>query len=233
MNETLAENYYGITRRVVAAAQANGRKSGDITLVAVSKLQSVESIHALYSLGHRDFGENYVQELLAKAEQLHALGCDGIRWHFIGHLQTNKVKTLIPQVYCVHTVDSLKVARELSQRWQENAHSDGSRLPVFIEVNIDAESTKSGVTSEATSALAAEVAALPGLALQGLMCIPADITAGPAARAAFIRLRELEVRCRPLSGGMLSMGMSTDFEEAIACGASHVRVGTALFGMRG
>lgn len=193
-----------------------------VTLVAASKTQSIEAIQALYRLGQRDFGENYVQELSEKARQLHQLGLTDIRWHFIGHLQRNKVKDLFPWTHAVHSVDSLRIAEELARRF------DGtSPLPIFVEVNLDAEDTKNGVPSGECRQLCEKIAAFSNLDLQGLMCIPALASPSP-----FTHLRELERTCRPFTRGGLSMGMSEDFAQAIAAGATHVRVGTALFGPR-
>jgi pyridoxal phosphate enzyme (YggS family) len=197
-----------------------------VELIAVSKGQTVDAIAALYELGQRDFGENYVQELVAKAQELSERGLFEIRWHFIGHLQSNKAKLLAPWVCAVHSLDSAGTARELAKRW--TALGRGEKLPVFLEVNIDGEASKSGVLPEAAPALAGEIGAQGGLDLRGLMCVPA---AG-GSRAAFARLRELEAQCRPHTHGELSMGMSGDFEDAILEGASWVRVGTSIFGER-
>lgn len=208
------------------------RLPSSAVLLAVSKGQDASAIEALYRLGHRDFGENYVQELQAKAAELGSR-CPEIRWHFIGHLQTNKVKALAPIVHAVHTVDSEKLARELARRCAESGRS--GRLPVFIEVNIDLEASKAGLLPESVPALAQTVAGLEELELQGLMCIPAPLEGPedePRVRAAFQALRALEERCRPWTRGKLSMGMSSDYPLALAEGATHVRVGTALFGPR-
>lgn len=207
------------------------RKIGKTTLIAVSKTQPVESIEALYHLGHRDFGENYVQELVEKAEKLRAAGCDGIRWHFIGHLQTNKVKSLIPHLHAVHSVDSEKLALELAKRWKAEC-SDCFPLPCFIEVNIDREPTKAGVMPDDVVALATKLAKNPSIKLMGLMAIPTATQNPEQSAGAFTRLRELEIQCHPHTAGNLSMGMSSDFEVALQHGATHIRVGTALFGQR-
>jgi pyridoxal phosphate enzyme (YggS family) len=200
-----------------------------VTLVAVSKGQSIEAIEQVYRAGQRDFGENYVQELLEKAEALQARGCTELRWHFIGHLQTNKVKALMPWVSCVQSVSSLKLAQELSKRWATSGRT--GKLRVYLQVNQDAEETKSGVSEQDAPSVAREIAALPGLELLGLMSIPdPDVEGGTAP--AFARLRELEKSCRPHTQGALSMGMSSDFEAAIRLGSTLVRVGTALFGPR-
>lgn len=224
----LVESYQGVLGRVGVAARGCGRDPSAITLIAVSKKQPIEKIEALYRLGHRDFGENYVQELLEKAPALEARGCSGIRWHFIGHLQTNKVKALVPYVYSVHSVDSERVAQALAKV----AGGRSSPLSVFIEVNAAGESSKSGIAPDGVPALARRVAVLPGLSLQGLMCVPPSDESEERLRARFRELRELELKCRPASLGRLSMGMSADFEAAIREGATEIRVGTLLFGAR-
>jgi PLP dependent protein len=209
--ETLEQRYQRVLARVPS----------DVVLISVSKGQSVDSVEALYRLGHRDFGENYVLEMVEKAEEMRRRGCVELRWHFIGHLQTNKVKALLPHVFCVHSVDSLKLARELSKRWEGT-----ERLPVFLQVNQDAEESKSGFSADEVSAAAAEVAALPGLELVGLMSIPEP---GGDTREKFASLRDSAASCGLKK---LSMGMSGDFELAIAEGSTHVRVGTSIFGPR-
>ena len=218
----LASRYRGILSRVEAAASACNR-TGEVTLIAVSKNQPIEVIEELYRLGHRDFGENYVQELVSKAPALELRGCTGIRWHFIGHLQTNKVKILLPFVYSVHSVDSEKLGRELAKRAQ-------SRLSIFLEVNLEEEPAKTGVAPEKVPALVKVLAEMPELNLHGLMCVPTPMAG--ANGTAFLTLRELESRCRPSTQGKLSMGMTSDFEVAIREGATHIRVGTAIFGPR-
>jgi pyridoxal phosphate enzyme (YggS family) len=222
----LEQAYRGILARIAATE----RLPGATTLIAVSKKQPIERIEELYRLGHRDFGENYAQELLDKAAELETRGCREIRWHFIGHLQTNKVKPLLPQVHCVHSVDSEKLAAEIARRQEEQR--PGQALPVFIEVNLGHEPNKSGITPELAPALAQFAAGRTALRVLGLMCVPEAGLPETALIARFAELLELERRCRPATQGLLSMGMSHDFELAIAHGATHVRVGTALFGTR-
>lgn len=215
----LRERYQAIAKKIPADR---------VTLLAVSKTHPAEAIEALYRLGHRDFGENYVQELVAKAEDLKARGITDIRWHFIGHLQTNKAKALAPYLFAIHSIDSEKLARELAKRHE----AAGSAQPIraFIEVNIDEEESKSGVAPSEAPALAETLSKLPQLDLRGLMCIPSS--EGGQSGEAFRKLRELELRCRPWTKGELSMGMTQDFETAIREGSTHVRVGTAIFGSR-
>jgi pyridoxal phosphate enzyme (YggS family) len=191
-----------------------------VTLVAVSKKQPPEAIREAYAAGQRHFGENYAQEWRAKADALADL--PELVWHFIGALQTNKAKYLAGRVGFVHTVDREELARELAKRWAAR----GEVLRVFLEVNVAGEGSKSGCRPEDAPALAAAVRALPALALEGLMCIP---PAGEDPRQHFRRLRALR---DALGVRELSMGMSGDFREAIAEGATFVRVGTAVFGAR-
>lgn len=222
----LADLYKDINKRIFDLSHSF-QSSRKVTLIAVSKSQPIEAIEELYRLGHRDFGENYVQELVQKATVLNSRGLSGIRWHFIGHLQTNKVKTLIPFVSSIHSVSSIKMALEIAKRWSQV--KTGGSLPVFIEVNLDHEKSKSGISPSEVISFVKEVSGISGLRLDGLMCIPAS---HQDPRQKFAALRELEKNCQPISNGMLSMGMSSDFEIAIQEGATHVRVGTALFGSR-
>lgn len=227
----ITERYREILRRI-ESARARSPDRQVVTVVAVSKLQPVGAIRELYRAGHRDFGENYVQELVAKARELQAEGLADIRWHLIGHLQSNKARQAIQSAACVHTVDSEALAGELARRWAQAGRP--GRLPVFLQVNVDAEASKSGVAPSEVVALARILSGFPQLELLGLMCIPsADRTReARGVRAALEKMRELRASCGSLTGGMLSMGMSEDFEAAIECGATHVRIGSALFGPR-
>jgi pyridoxal phosphate enzyme (YggS family) len=191
-----------------------------VTLVAVSKTQPAGAIREAYAAGQRHFGENYAQEWRAKADALADL--DGIVWHFIGALQTNKAKYLPPRVAYVHTVDRDELARELSRRYAAAA----ATARVFLEVNVGGEATKSGCEPSALEPLAKAVRALPALTLAGLMCIPPP---DEDPRPHFRRLRSLR---DGLGLSELSMGMSTDWKIAIDEGATFVRVGSAIFGAR-
>jgi len=192
-----------------------------VTLIAVSKTHPFEQIKTLYDLGHRDFGENYVQELLSKAEAARELGMTDIRWHMIGHLQSNKVKLILPIAFCIHTVDSIKLAQEIQKRAVQP-------VSILLEVNIDHEETKSGFMPEEVNGAAKEISQLPNISLKGLMCIPQPSHHGDS----FHRLKELEKSLHPLTQGALSMGMSDDFKSAIQSGSTHVRIGSAIFGTR-
>jgi pyridoxal phosphate enzyme (YggS family) len=191
-----------------------------VTLVAVSKTQPAEAIREAYAAGQRDFGENYAQEWRAKADAL--AGFPDLRWHFVGGLQTNKVKLVAGRVAFIHTVDRLELARELSRRL--TARQAGAR--VFLEVNVAGEASKEGCRPERVADLAEAVRALPALDLVGLMCIP---PAGADPRPHFRLLRALRDQ---LGLRELSMGMSADWREAIQEGATFVRIGTAIFGER-
>lgn len=195
-----------------------------VTLVAVSKTQPPEAVREAYAAGQRDFGENYAQEWRDKAAALADL--PDLVWHFVGSLQTNKVKYLVggapPRAAWVHTVDREELARELSKR----AAARGAAVKVLLEVNVAREPQKAGCAPEEVPRLAAAVGALPGLELRGLMCIP---PAGGDPRPHFRALRALR---DGLGLPDLSMGMTADWEAAVEEGATLVRVGTAIFGAR-
>ncbi|QDE82326.1 MULTISPECIES: YggS family pyridoxal phosphate-dependent enzyme [Myxococcus] len=222
MSGSVAEQLASVRERVAAACARAGRPVESVTLVAVSKLKPADLIREAYAAGQRDFGENYAQELRDKAAELADL--DGLRWHAIGALQTNKVKYVARVAGAFHALDRLEVARELSKR------RDGAPpLPVYVEVNVGGEATKSGLAPDALGAFLDEVRALPGLQAVGLMALPPPTEDEVRARADFQALREL-ARVHGLPG--LSMGTTHDFEWAIEEGATVVRVGTAIFGER-
>lgn len=213
--------------RLAAAEERAGRPPGSVRLVAVSKRHPPEAIRAAYEAGQRDFGENYVQELLAKREALADL--PGLRLHLIGNLQSNKAKLVAGRVALVHTVDDEHLARELGRR----AAAAGVRQAVLVQVNVAGEAQKHGCAPADLEAALAAVEAEPALWLRGLMVIPPLSDDAEASRPFFAGLRAL----RNLHGGVqrlpeLSMGMSHDVEAAIAEGATMVRVGTAIFGER-
>jgi PLP dependent protein len=211
---------------IAAAAHAAERDPASVQLIAVSKTHPAAAIREAYAAGQRDFGENYVQELLQKAEELSDLA--ELRWHLIGHLQRNKAKQVAGLLSLLHTVDSLDLARELDKRV-----TPGQRLPVLVEVSIAGEAQKHGVATSELGALLEGIDALPALSLRGLMCVPPFTADAADSRPHFERLRELRER----HGGAsrlpeLSMGMSHDLPHAVAAGATLVRVGTAIFGAR-
>jgi hypothetical protein len=216
-----------VRARVAAAEAAAGRPAGSVRLVAVSKRHPPEAVRAAYAAGQRDFGENYVQELLAKREAL--AGLPGLRWHLIGNLQSNKAKLVAGRVELVHTVDDPHLARELGRR----AAAAAARQPVLVQVNVAGEAQKHGCAPGELAAVLAAVEAEPGLWLRGLMVIPPLDEAPDRARPAFAGLRALrDVHGGPARLPELSMGMSHDLEAAVAEGATVVRVGTAIFGER-
>jgi pyridoxal phosphate enzyme (YggS family) len=219
--------YETILERITGAARRCGRDASEITLIAVSKTMPASAIRAAFDAGLRDFGENKVQELAAKCEDLADLS---IRWHFIGHLQSNKVKRLlsVPNVL-VHSVDSTALAREINERTHEDHVQD-----VMVQVNTSGEETKFGVAPEGVSDLVTAVLALPRLRLLGFMTLGPLTEDEEAIRSSFRMLAGIRDRLPApgRAGMMLSMGMSGDFEIAIEEGATHVRVGTALFGPR-
>ncbi len=221
----LVQRYRDIRDEVAMTASSAGRDPMAVKLVAVSKTHSFEKIRELYLEGHRDFGENYSQELFAKAAQAKAEGLAEIRWHFIGHLQTNKIKTLVPWVTLFHGVNSVRVFEEIEKR------AEGRKLSTLIEVNIDGEESKSGVRIAELRELAIAAASFPSVEVRGLMVIP-DPTRAEGARPAFKKVAELASELGRLTRGELSMGMTSDFKDAIAEGATYVRIGTAIFGDR-
>ncbi|MDZ4202980.1 MAG: YggS family pyridoxal phosphate-dependent enzyme [Gallionella sp.] len=224
---TIASNMQAVHTAMDAAARAAGRPAGEVALLAVSKTFPAEAIRAAYLAGQRRFAENYVQEALAKIGELGELD---IEWHFVGPIQSNKTRQIAENFSWVHSVERLKIAQRLSA--QRPAHLPP--LQVCIEVNISGEASKSGVTPDEVMALALAVAALPNLKLRGLMAIPFPTDDVTEQHAAFARLRASfeQLNQTGMQLDTLSMGMSHDFPVAIAEGATIVRVGTAIFGMR-
>jgi pyridoxal phosphate enzyme (YggS family) len=219
---SLAERLEGVRERIRAAAVAAGRDPAEVRLVAVSKTHPVEAIREAYALGQREFGENYAQELAQKAEALRDLS--DIRWRFIGGLQRNKAKLLVPTGCAIETVASIEGARSVHER----ATALGRRVEVMLQVNVAGETQKSGVAPAEVAALVSGVRAMAALELTGLMVIP-PLDDEEAARTCYREVREL-ARVHGLK--QLSMGMSDDLELAIAEGSTSVRVGTAIFGPR-
>jgi PLP dependent protein len=223
----VTENLGVIIDLLAQASLDAGRGDAGPRLLAVSKKQRVESILAAVAAGQRDFGENYVQEGLAK---IAAVGRDDLIWHFIGHLQSNKTAAVATHFDWVHTVDQLKIASRLSRQ----RPADRGDLNICLQVNIDNETGKAGIAGHELLPLAHGVADLPRLRLRGLMCLPAVRTDFAAQREPFARLREhfLQLQQDGLPVDTLSMGMSDDFRAAIFEGSTIVRIGTALFGTR-
>src|SRR5579859_2235196 len=224
---TIAANLQAVRKRIEAACRACGRDPGSVLLVAVSKTFSGAAISEAALAGQRDFGENYAKE---GAEKIHALPDVALRWHYIGPVQSNKTRMIAGHFDWVHTIERERIAARLSQA------RDPARTPlqVCIQVNVSGEASKSGVSPEQAAALAERVASLPHLKLRGLMTIPEPTRDPSLARRRYARLRELgcELKRAGFALDTLSMGMSADFEAAIAEGATLVRVGTAIFGER-
>lgn len=215
-----------VRRRVEAAAAGAGRVPGSVRLIAVGKGQPPAAIRAAHAAGQRDFGENYVQELARKAVELSDL--EAIRWHAIGRIQRNKAREVIRLARFIHTVDRAELARELDRR-----APDGERRSVLVEVNLGGEAQKGGCAPGELGALLEEIRGCPRLEVVGLMTVPPDTADAEGARPHFAALRALRDRHGgPAALPELSMGMSHDFEIAIAEGATLVRVGTAIFGPR-
>ncbi len=220
----IAVNLQAIRRRISEALQGDSR---DISLVAVSKSQPPEAVRAAFSSGQRDFGESYVQESVPKIAALRDLEAT---WHYIGHLQGNKARDVAVNFHWVHGVDRAKIAAALAR-----ARSQGSpELNVCIQVNISGEATKGGVAPGEALALAREIVSMPRLKLRGLMGMASETPDIAAQRAQFALLRATleEINAAGIALDTLSMGMSQDFEAALAEGATMVRIGTAIFGER-
>jgi pyridoxal phosphate enzyme (YggS family) len=216
---TILENVQGVKARIARAARAAGRDPESVTLLAVSKSHPVARLAEAQAAGLNAFGENYVQEALRKMQLL-----SGAEWHLIGALQSNKSRLAAERFDWVQTVDRVRIANRLSE--QRPAHLPP--LNVLIEVNISGEASKSGVAVKEVTALGAAIARLPRLRLRGLMAIPA-----PGAAGEFVKMSELYEKLREQFGfDTLSMGMSGDMDQAIAAGATMVRIGTAIFGAR-
>lgn len=223
----ISENARQIVERIHEFEQRYERPAGSVTLLAVSKKQSPESIREAYGAGIRDYGENYLQEAEAKITFLQDLD---VRWHFIGPIQSNKTRAIANLFHWVHSVDRLKIAQRLSEQRDRGLPP----LNICIQVNLAAEGSKSGVSPAHAESLCVAVDALAGLKLRGLMAIPEPLDDFAAQRAQFHRLAELyrSIKPRVCCFDTLSMGMSGDFEAAIAEGSTMVRIGTALFGPR-
>jgi pyridoxal phosphate enzyme (YggS family) len=221
----IRERFTIVQARVGAAAYKAGRDSSSIQLVLASKTQPSEAIRAAANAGARDFGENYVQEAIAKRAELSDL--TNIRWHLIGHLQTNKVKVAASGFALIHSVDSVRLAEALARA------QPSPRVHALIEVNLGGEASKTGVAPDGVAAILD--AARDKLEIDGLMTIPPPASTAEAARPFFAQLRELRDRLARQSGyalSELSMGMSDDFEVAVEEGATIVRIGRAVFGER-
>jgi pyridoxal phosphate enzyme (YggS family) len=224
-NLTLHVNH--VRSRIRQAAEAAGRDPASVTLIAVTKAQTAETVGLAATAGVTDFGENYLQEALAKMDRFADMP---LRWHFIGGIQSNKTRAIAQRFDWVHGIDRVSIARRLSE--QRSFHAPP--LNLCIQVELVPEPNKGGVAPGGVPQLAAALAPLPRVRLRGLMCVPPPQADAAAERAVFARLRTLleELNASGHKLDTLSMGMSGDFESAIAEGATHVRIGTALFGNR-
>ena len=217
---TITDNFRNVNERIASAASRAGREYSDITLVAVTKKQSVTAILEALSAGATDIGENYVQETADKHESV-----PSVRWHLLGHLQSNKAKVAVTLFDLVQSVDSLKLARALGVQ----AQTSGKEQKILLQVHLGDEETKFGLLPQTVADSAVEIAELPGVILQGLMGIAPN---GVEPRPYFQQLRALFDALPAKDAQILSMGMTGDFEAAIEEGATLVRIGTAIFGPR-
>ncbi|MBI5492895.1 MAG: YggS family pyridoxal phosphate-dependent enzyme [Deltaproteobacteria bacterium] len=227
MAGTVSENYINVLDRIRKAARKAGRDPGEVTLVAVTKGVEIKKIKEAFSAGVRVFGENYVQEAEEKAAKVKD---KSVRWHFIGHLQKNKVKLALELFDVIQTVEGPELAAEINKRATEP-------VDILLEVNIAREKTKAGVDAEGAVKLARTIPSMEKLRLRGLMTIPPPVENPEMSRPYFVALRRLAERINKerIPGVFLrdlSMGMSADFEVAVEEGATLIRVGTAIFGPR-
>jgi hypothetical protein len=228
-NSFIKENIAEVEKIIDQECEKAGRDRSKVTLIAVSKTKPVEMLQEAYDYGCRDFGENKVQELVDKYEVLPK----DIRWHMIGHLQTNKVKYIVDKVYLIHSVDSLKLANEINKE----AAKKNVKVNILIEVNVANEETKFGTTCDEVTQLVREIAQLPNVCIKGLMTIAPIVENAEQNRVFFSKLNELAVdidnkNIDNVCMNILSMGMTGDYPVAVSEGATYVRVGTGIFGAR-
>ena len=229
MKGIIQENIKKVEQVIDESCKKAGRTRGEVTLIAVSKTKPVEMLQEAYDYGCRDFGENKVQELVDKYEVMPK----DIRWHMIGHLQRNKVKYIVDKVYLIHSVDSLKLAEEISKE----AVKKNVIVNILIEVNVAEEESKFGVSCKETLDLVRKISILPNVCIKGLMTIAPFVENGEENRIYFSKLKELAVDIEHenvdnISMEILSMGMTGDYPIALSEGATYVRVGTGIFGSR-
>ena len=211
------------------ACRVSGRNPEEVSLIAVSKTKPIPMLQEAYDAGCRDFGENKVQEIMDKIDRLPS----DIRWHMIGHLQTNKVKYIVGKVFLIHSVDSLHLAEAISKE----AVKQNTTVNILIEVNVAKEDTKYGAMAEDTVSLVEKIALLPGISVKGLMTIAPYVENPQENRQYFVKLRQLavDIKAKNIDNvhmDILSMGMTGDYMVAIEEGATYVRVGTGIFGER-
>ncbi len=228
--EQIRENLDNVRKNIAETCRRSGRDTEEVTLIAVSKTMPVEDLKAAYESGVRDFGENKVQELLDKIPQMPP----DVRWHMIGHLQRNKVKYIVDKVCLIHSVDSLRLAEEISRE----AVKRNITVNILVEVNVASEESKFGAVPGEAAALVGEIARLPGISIKGLMAIAPFVEDAEDNRIYFRNLKQLSVDILRQNadnisvGSVLSMGMTGDYEVAVEEGAGYVRVGTGIFGKR-
>ena len=225
----LKENLANVESKIAAACKKAGRDRSEVTLIAVSKTKPVPDLQEIYDCGMRQFGENKVQEMVDKIPQLP----EDINWHLIGHLQRNKVKYIVDKACLIHSVDSYRLAEEINIQ----AKKKNVSVPILIEVNVAQEDTKFGVKVEETLQLVEEIAHLDNVRINGLMTIAPYVVDAEENRPIFRKIKELALDIETqnidnVSMDILSMGMTNDYEVAIEEGATHVRVGTGIFGER-
>lgn len=225
----LKDNYDKVVQKISDACEKSGRDADAVTLVAVSKTKPISMLEEIYDHGCRNFGENYVQELVEKYEKMPK----DIKWHMIGHLQRNKVKYIVDKVSMIHSVDSLRLAQEISKE----ALKKKVEVDILIEVNVAMEESKFGTNTSETIQLVEEISKLPGIHIKGLMTSAPYVENPEENRQYFAQLRQLSVDISAknidnVSMDMLSMGMTGDYEVAVSEGATLVRVGTGIFGER-
>ena len=225
----LKENLENVKKLVEEACLRTGRNTSDVTIVAVSKTKPEEDIMELYRAGQRDFGENYIQELRKKHDDLPK----DIRWHMIGHLQRNKVKYIAEYIHLIHSVDSYALAETINRE----AAKHNRVIPVLIEVNVGGEESKFGVSPEEAADLVSDISRLPNVHIEGLMTSAPFYEDPEEDRECFAKLRDLSVdieskRIDNVKVNALSMGMSNDYIVAVEEGSTMVRVGTSIFGAR-
>jgi pyridoxal phosphate enzyme (YggS family) len=231
---SISENLQLVQHRIANSAQAAGRDPASITLLAVSKTFDVQAVLAAAQAGQRAFGENYVQEAIDKIAATRDMREHNpdlqLEWHFIGPIQSNKTRQIAEHFDWVHSVDRLKIAQRLS----EQRPAEMPPLQICLQVNVSGEATKSGLEPEALLELARAVVLLPNIRLRGLMAIPEPTEDVQQQRAAFAKLRFMQndLQAVGIQTDTLSMGMSADMDAAIAEGATIVRIGTAIFGVR-
>ena len=223
----LGNNYRSVVERIRAAEKNSRRKSGSVELVAVGKLHAAEAIRQLAEYGQKAFAENFVQEAISKQQQLSDVD---IEWHFIGSIQSNKTRDIANHFSWVHSVDRFKIARRLSDQRAEIL----SPLNICLQVNLQGEESKSGVSKAQLLPMLEQMRDLPRITVRGLMIVPKPVSDPSQQREVFGQLREIleEANRSGHSLDTLSMGMTADLEQAIGEGATHVRIGTALFGLR-